>query len=389
MIQAEEFVRAAERRGLGFYCGVPCSYLQPLLNYVIGPSGLRYIGAANEGDAVATAAGVAVSGVGSVVLIQNSGLGNAVNPLTSLTWTFRIPVLIVVTLRGEPAGPADEPQHELMGQITTQMLSAMKIPWSYFPTESSQVGPGLDAALLHMREQSLPYALVARKDSIASFGMVAHRAAGASGMTSASSEPGTYTRREMLKALRSAYRTDDVIVTTTGYTSREFYDLGDASNHFYMVGSMGCASSFAFGIALAQPQRRVIVVDGDGAAIMRLGALATIGGERLPNLLHIVLDNRVHESTGGQPTASGTLDFCAIAAACGYPVATTVKTPEALAHHVRTGGNELSFLHVPIKPGIEKGLPRPTISPPVVARRLEAHLKTPCHAVNYSSHPVQ
>ena len=133
MIEARAFIEAARERGFGLYTGVPCSYLKPFINYVIDSDQLRYVGAANEGDAVAIGAGAQLAGTRSVVMFQNSGLGNAVNPLTSLTYTFRIPVLLIPTLRGEPGGPADEPQHELMGAVTTDMLDLMNIQWEYFP----------------------------------------------------------------------------------------------------------------------------------------------------------------------------------------------------------------------------------------------------------------
>jgi phosphonopyruvate decarboxylase len=389
MIDADLFVRAAQKHGLMFYSGVPCSYLQPLINFVSGSSQLRYVGAANEGDAVATAAGASLSGVGSVVLMQNSGLGNAVNPLTSLTWPFRIPILMVTTLRGEPGGPADEPQHELMGAITTQILTTMKIPWEFFPERPEQVEGAVDKAVCYMREASLPYALVLRKGAVAPFGIAANPPCRVNAKPRAPSGEGKYRRRDMLGAIRDSCREDDVIVATTGYTSRELYELGDAPNHFYMVGSMGCASSFALGIALTQSRRRVIVIDGDGAAIMRLGAMTTIGGQRPKNLVHIVLDNQVHESTGGQPTASGTIDFCAVAAACGYPHTVSADTPDALGALLRADDTELSFVHVPIQQGIERGLSRPGISPAAVARRLEALLKTRCTNGKYSSLQAQ
>jgi phosphonopyruvate decarboxylase len=155
MIPAARFIDAASERGFGLYTGVPCSFLTPLINRVIGEGmaaraapagGLRYVGAANEGDAVAIAAGAELGGLPSVAMFQNSGLGNAVNPLTSLAWTFRIPVLVIVTWRREPGGAADEPQHELMGQVTGPMLELMGIPWSLFPSRETEIDATLDRA---------------------------------------------------------------------------------------------------------------------------------------------------------------------------------------------------------------------------------------------------
>ncbi|MGB6308648.1 MAG: hypothetical protein WBF89_12750, partial [Steroidobacteraceae bacterium] len=151
MIEARHFVEAARARGFEWYAGVPCSYLTPFINYVLQDESLHYVSMANEGDAVALIAGVALGATSAapqrrgIAMMQNSGLGNAVSPLTSLTWTFRLPQLLIVTWRGQP-GVADEPQHALMGPITPAMLEAMEIPWELFPTQSSAIEPALDRA---------------------------------------------------------------------------------------------------------------------------------------------------------------------------------------------------------------------------------------------------
>src|ERR1700720_2097529 len=165
MIDARTFVEAARARGFGWYAGVPCSYLTPFINYVLEDSSLRYVSMANEGDAVALIAGVALGGTADgshgrgIAMMQNSGLGNAVSPLTSLTWTFRLPQLLIVTWRAQP-GIADEPQHALLGPITPDMLKIMEIPWELFPTESAQIGPALDRAVAHMDQNGRLYALI-------------------------------------------------------------------------------------------------------------------------------------------------------------------------------------------------------------------------------------
>jgi phosphonopyruvate decarboxylase len=374
MIEAGAFIQAARDQGFGLYAGVPCSYLKPFINYVIDADQLRYIGAANEGDAVAIAAGSSLGGQGAVAMFQNSGLGNAVNPLTSLTWTFRIPILVITTLRGEPGGAPDEPQHELMGQITTRMLETMEIPWRWFPTDAEQIDAVLATAVEHMRAHQRPYALVMRKGSVApaklrsapvTRDLVAHT----------TQRPAPRARREaMLRAVQAAAGPDDVLVATTGYTGRELFACGDQANQIYMVGSMGCAPTFGLGLAASQPARRVIVLDGDGAALMRLGALATLGYERPANLLHILLDNGIHESTGGQATVSRSIDFAAIAAACGYPRCRYAATPDALRRQVEDRRPGLCFVHAPIEPGIAADLPRPTLKPREVAERLRLNL---------------
>jgi phosphonopyruvate decarboxylase len=369
------FVAAALQRGLGLYTGVPCSYLTPFINHAINAGELRYIAAANEGDAVAIAAGAELGGRPAVVMFQNSGLGNAVNPLTSLTWTFRIPVLLIVTWRGEPGGHADEPQHELMGAITPPLLELMGIPWSLFPAKESEVGPALDRAMAHLHNERRPYALVMRKGSVADTRLSPSPRRAAPQPVAAMSRPAPREQRgAVLAAIRAAAGERDLLVATTGYTGRELYALGDTANQFYMVGSMGCAASVALGLAVARPDRRVIAIDGDGAVLMRLGALATIGAEAPPNLVHVLIDNGQHESTGGQATVSPGVDFCAIAAGAGYPAARAVGHAADVQALLADRAPGLRFLHVPVLPGVPAGLPRPAMAPAAVAERLRAWL---------------
>ncbi len=376
MIEAVTFGQAARDRGFSLWSGVPCSYLTPFINYVIDDPGARYVAAANEGDAVAIAAGASLAGGRAIAMFQNSGLGNAVNPLTSLTYVFRIPVLLIVTLRGEPGGPADEPQHELMGAITTRMLELMEIPWAYFPTDEADVGVVLDRVIDHFARAQRPFALVMRKGSVASHDLRSapkHRPCRKAVAGSASATP-LSSRKACLEAIQANTGTDDLILATTGYAGRELYACDDRPNQFYMVGSMGCVASLGLGLALTRPDRRVFVVDGDGSFLMRMGALSTIGYERPPNLTHIVLDNERHESTGGQSTLSHSVDFCGIAAANGYPAVAHIEDAEALAERLPASGNELTFLHLKIRPGVTDNLPRPKVTPVEVAARLRQTL---------------
>lgn len=373
MIQAEQFIQTAHEHGFAFYTGVPCSYLQSFINYVIDANALRYVGAANEGDAVAIAAGAELGGMRGVVMLQNSGLGNTVNPLTSLTHTFRIPLLLIVTLRAEPGGAPDEPQHQLMGAITTDLLELMDIPWSYFPAEQADIEPVLDRAIASMERTGRPYALVMRKGSVAKTALQAVPEKRSIQPVAAQAALAVAHRGDMLRAVQASAAPRDLLIATTGYTGRELYAADDRPNQLYMVGSMGCALSIGLGLAIAQPARRVIVLDGDGAALMRLGALATVGFERPANLIHVLLDNGMHESTGGQTTVSGSIDFCGLAAACGYPSVTALASPEELQNKIHTATRELNFIHVPVLPGVPE-LPRPEITPPEVAARLRAHI---------------
>ena len=375
MIEAGSFVAAAAKRGFSVYSGVPCSYLTPFINYTIGSDRLRYVAAANEGDAVAIAAGAELGGCGGVAMFQNSGLGNAVNPLTSLTWTFRIPILLIVTWRGEPGGHADEPQHELMGQITQQMLELMGIPWAWFPSEAAAVERTLQIAVAHMERTGTPYALVMRKGSVASCKLQSQpEVRPLFPVAAAERQLPESTRSDYLRVVQSAVSDTDLVVATTGYTGRELYASDDRENQFYMVGSMGCASSFGLGLALAQPERRVYVLDGDGATLMRMGALTTIGYQRPGNLVHILLDNGCHESTGGQSTVSHSVDFCAIAGACGYPDSRRVANAEALRLLLQSPPRMLRFIHAPMRTGVPDDLPRPTVTPVQVAQRLSRYI---------------
>jgi phosphonopyruvate decarboxylase len=382
MIQARSFVETAKMAGFSLYTGVPCSYVKPFINYVIDAPDLSYIGAANEGDAVAIATGAELGGRRAVVMMQNSGLGNAVSPLTSLNAIFRIPVLLIVTLRGEPGGPKDEPQHELMGQITTKMLETMNVAWSYFPTEESDVAAAIEMAVSHMAKTDLPYAFVMRKDSVAAHKLTS-RPATRELAPPPSTPPAPFadvaerpTRTEALSAVQKVTSPDgsDVVIATTGYTGRELYACEDRPNQLYMVGSMGCAAPLGLGLAWARPDRRVVVLDGDGALLMRMGALATIGYERPDNLVHVLLDNETHDSTGAQSTVTHSVDLGACARACGYPSVQRIRRAEELAEALRDGAKGLRFLHVKTKPGAPDDLPRPKITPREVAQRLRAHL---------------
>ena len=383
MIHARDFVDAARARGFYCYAGVPCSFLTPFINFVIGAAGLRYLSAANEGDAVAIAAGAWLGGQRAVAMMQNSGLGNAISPLTSLTYTFRIPVLVVCTQRGAPGG-ADEPQHELMGTITEKLFDTMGIPWATFPREIAAIAPTLDAVDQHMHANSLPYALIMQKGTCATFALAAS-AIPAARATVAVAGGGHYrtraqraTRRAALERVLAA--SDDrrtVVIATTGFTGRELYGLADRPQHFYMVGSMGCASSLGLGLALARPDLRVLVIDGDGAALMRMGNLATLGAYSPPNLVHVVLDNEAHDSTGAQATVTACTDFAALAAACGYGRVARSDDLTELADFLAPGKDSgTSFIHMKIATGAREDLPRPAISPPAVRARFMQHIGT-------------
>lgn len=383
MIEAAQFVEAARRRGFTWYAGVPCSFLTPFINYVLQDPALHYVSAANEGDAVALIAGVALgarNGERGVAMMQNSGLGNAVSPLTSLTWTFRLPQLLIVTWRGEP-GVADEPQHALMGPITPSLLETMEIPWEPFPREADAIEPALARAAEHMDKTGRPYALVMHKGSVAPYPLARQATARASSAPARAQWRNTPpdalpSRRDALERVIAHTPIDStVVLASTGFCGRELYALDDRPNQLYMVGSMGCVTPLALGLALARPDLHVVALDGDGAALMRMGAFATIGAYAPANLTHLLLDNGAHDSTGGQATVSAHVSFAGVAAACGYasaiegddlPVVDALFASQPAAH-ARSGPR---FARLTIRCGTPDGLPRPTITPTEVKARL-------------------
>ena len=391
MIEAAQFIEAALARGFSWYAGVPCSYLTPFINYVLQDPSLHYVSSANEGDAVALIAGVALGareGRRGITMMQNSGLGNAVSPLTSLTWTFRLPQLLIVTWRGQP-GTADEPQHALMGPVTPAMLDTMEIPWELFPTDAAAIGPALDRALAHMDATGRPYALVMQKGSVAPYALKpqdrpAPRARCAARTQWRGGVPDALpSRRDALqRVIAHTPAGSTVVLASTGFCGRELYALDDRPNQLYMVGSMGCVASFALGLALARPDLHVVAIDGDGAALMRMGNFATLGAYGPSNLTHVLLDNGAHDSTGAQATVSPNVSFAGVAAACGYASAVEGDRlqllDEVLAAAVPGEPGVLApgsrFVRLMIRAGTPDGLPRPTITPAEVKSRLARHI---------------
>jgi phosphonopyruvate decarboxylase len=278
-------------------------------------------------------------------------------------------------LRGEPGGPGDEPQHELMGAITTDMLELMQVPWEYFPDAEDAVADSLERACCAL-DAGRSFALVMRKGSVAKHALKSRAAVREPALFAGDIAAPVAQRHEILAAIQAhtGESTGAVLIGTTGYTGRELYACADRANQLYMVGSMGCAVSLGLGIALVQPQRKVVVLDGDGAALMRLGAQGIAGYERPANLVHVLLDNSIHESTGGQATVAPSVNFCAIAAACGYENVSSIATPDRVAEAVATSSSN-TFIHVPMLPGVPEDLPRPAVTPAAVGERFREFLK--------------
>ncbi len=379
MISAAEFFAAAARHGFDFYTGVPCSFLTPLINGALGRPALTYIGAASEGEAVAIAAGAWLAGRNTVVMCQNSGLGNAVNPLTSLNAPFRIPTLLITTWRGQP-GIGDEPQHQVMGQITHKLLSVIDVEYEAFPKTAQELPAALRRAAARMAGCELPFAFVMEQGSVRDDGLdLPARPRSDPGVREDLSMPGeSPSRAAVLERFLTLVDPAAAVIATTGKCGRELFTLADRPQHLYQVGSMGGASGMGLGVAL-NVSRPVVVLDGDGAALMKLGSFATIGVYAPAGLIHIVLDNGVHDSTGGQPTVSNSVDFAGVALACGYRHAVACATLDqfASAYRLAAAGPKPALIHARIASGSMSKLGRPTIAPADVARRFKAFLAQP------------
>ncbi|MER7986065.1 phosphonopyruvate decarboxylase [Streptomyces noursei] len=317
MISAADFTAVLHAHGVDFVSGVPCSYFNGPLVLLTGQG--RYVPAANEGAAWSLAAGATATGVRAAVFAQNSGLGNLINPLTSLSMPYRLPVLLFLSLRGWPDPEGDEPQHAVMGPATHRVLDALGV-WNHtLPAGCGR--PGLDAALhaaAHPLAQGRPAVVLVPKGTV-----------GTANGTPPPAGPGLR-RADAVRALVN-HLDATAVVATTGYTARELFAQKDAPHHFYLQGSMGHAAAFGLGVALSRPDERVLVLDGDGAALMHLGSMSTVGATAPPNLVHAVLDNGVYESTGAQPTTATATDFPGIGRATGYRTQALVHDEDQLA----------------------------------------------------------
>jgi phosphonopyruvate decarboxylase len=372
MIVANEFIDALLKRDFGFYGGVPCSFLTPLINRLMSRRDTIYFNATSEGEALAAATGAWVGGRKTVVMCQNSGLGNMVNPLTSLNRPFRIPTLLVVTWRGRP-GEYDEPQHSQMGQITPGLLGVLDIPWAPFPETLTEIATRLDQAESYMAEHRLPFALIMKNGDIAPEKLDPPETPSRPGgkVERRATDKAVPSRAQVLQRFLNLVPDDAAVIVTTGKSGRELFTLRDRAQQLYLVGSMGYASAVGHGLALTTA-RPVFVLDGDGAALMHLGNMASIGSTMPSNLVHILLDNGVHDSTGGQKTLSTGVDFAGVAHACGYRYSVSCNDLDTFADILLSPSLEggPTFVHVQIVPGSMAELGRPTISPDHVVRRL-------------------
>ena len=361
MISPAFFIETLQKQGIDFFAGVPDSLLKNICAYIANHVDSSHnIITANEGAAVGLAAGYHLAtGKAGVVYMQNSGEGNIINPLASLTdkEVYNIPVLLLIGWRGRP-GVHDEPQHVKQGKVTTGLLNVMGVNYEVLSKEEDKAAAQIAKAAKALKENQV-FALVIEKDTFEEYKL-----------QNVEVNDLTMTREEAIQAVASALGPKDVIVSTTGMISRELFEARAAwgqghERDFLTVGSMGHASQIALGIALEKKDRKVWCFDGDGATIMHMGSMAIVASKKPSNYVHVVFNNGAHDSVGGQPTVGLKIDLPAIAKAVGYTAAYSVSTKEQLNDQLK----QLSvpqgpiLLEVKVKKGNRKDLGRPTTTP--------------------------
>lgn len=357
MLDQEKVFRTLAENGVRFFAGVPDSYLNGFCNYALAHCGERNVIAANEGNAVAIAAGhYMASRELPLVYMQNSGQGNAVNPLASLAdeAVYAVPMLLLIGWRGQGDSEPNHPQHRLQGEITPGLLELLHIPYTVLTDDDAAFAETVRKAAAWCREKRHPYGLIAPKGVMAD-------------PDKPNNVDNVYpmSREEAIEVILEHMPADTIYSATTGRATRELFFLrekrGETKAHdFLNVGSMGHASSVALGIALARPGRPVVALDGDSAAIMHMGAMTMVSKVNAPNFLHVVLNNGAHESVGGQPSAGHLVDFTKIAEACGYEtVGHAVTTEEELVQAIETlrGCGRAAFIDCRIHKGLSRKLP--------------------------------
>lgn len=362
MISPNFFYNILAECGIDFYAGVPDSLLKNLCAYITDHAdGSHNIIAANEGGAMGLAAGhYLATGKIPVVYMQNSGEGNIINPLASLTDpdVYNIPVLLVIGWRGKP-GIHDEPQHVKQGKVTTGLLNVMGVDYTVLSKEEDKAETQIKKAVSYMESTGHCYALVVEKDTFDSYVL-----------QNVEKNDLTLSREDAIQTVAAALGEKDVIVSTTGMISRELFEYRTAMNEgherdFLTVGSMGHASQIGLGISLAKQDRKVWCFDGDGANIMHMGGMAIVADKAPKNYVHVVFNNGAHDSVGGQPTVGLKIDFPAIAKAVGYKHVYSVNTQDYLKEllvQIKEQEGPI-FLQVCVKKGNRKDLGRPTTTP--------------------------
>ena len=362
MIRPTYFYELLIKNGTDFFAGVPDSLLKNLCAYITDNAPAEnHIISANEGSATGLATGYHLAtGKIPMIYMQNSGEGNMVNPLLSIADpdVYSIPMLIVIGWRGEP-GVHDEPQHVKQGKVTCALLDAMKVPYEVLSDNEANLTAQFEKAYKYIKENNAQYAFVIRKGTFDEYKLVNNIPV-----------EGKMSREEAIEKIMLSADDRTAFVSTTGMISRELYEQRDKHNmgherDFLTVGGMGHASQIALAIAMQKKDRQVYCVDGDGASIMQMGGMATIGSRKPSNYVHFVLNNGAHDSVGGQPTVGREVDFCEIAEGCGYENVVKVTTPEELDAVLGDAETKekLTFVEVFVTKGARKDLGRPKSTP--------------------------
>lgn len=362
MITPNFFIEKLASLQIDFFTGVPDSLLKNICAYITdNSSSENNIIAANEGGAVGLAAGYHLAtGKIPVVYMQNSGEGNIVNPLMSLTdkEVYNIPLLLLIGWRGEP-GTKDEPQHIKQGKVTLSLLEAMGIKHEILSQKENECSIQLERAKKYMEETNEAFALIVQKGTFCDYKLQNDVETKLS-----------LSREKAIQIVASSIEEDAVIISTTGMISRELFEYRESvkqghEKDFLTVGSMGHASQIALGIALQQKKRKVYCFDGDGSSLMHMGSMAITASMDCKNYIHIVFNNGSHDSVGGQPTVGLKIDLCGVVKALGYKsvysVDTIVQLNEVLAKLKNFEGPV--FLQICVKKGNRKDLGRPTTTP--------------------------
>lgn len=357
MLDQKKVFDVLAEHGVTFFTGVPDSYLNGFCNYALANCGERNVVAANEGNSIGIAAGhYFASREIPLVYMQNSGMGNTVNPLASLVDenVYAVPMLLLIGWRGQGNTEPNHPQHKLQGEMTPGLLDLMHIPYTVLTDDDEAFAKTVEKAVDYCMSTRKPYAFIAPKGVMAD-------------PDKPNNVDNAYpmSREEAIEAVLDTLPNDTIYSATTGRATRELYWLREhrsegRAHDFLNVGSMGHASSVALGIAMEKPNRKVVVLDGDSACIMHMGAMTMVSKVNAPNLIHIVLNNGAHESVGGQPSAGHLINFTAIAEACGYAtVGKAVETKEELisALHTLQNSGRASFIDCRIHKGLNSKLP--------------------------------
>jgi len=361
-MKPEVFVQKIKNKSFSPFMGVPCSVFKSLLNYITTEPSLENYICSSEGESMGLAAGFALSDKTPVIYMQNDGYGNAVNPLSSLQLMYKLPALMLISWRAEP-GNKDAPQHKIMGETITQLLDIFYIPYKIL--SDSNLDESLQHAEKYIKSESKPFALIVKKGYFDTFKI------------NIENKRKLKPRVEYLEILYENIGEADILLGATGFSGRELYQTTKREGKFYMMGSMGCLPSIGLGIAIENPEKRIFVIDGDGALLMKLGTLSTIGFYSPNNLIHICFDNQEYESTGEQPTTSMTTDFSQIAKCCGYDEVFSIHEPEKFKTLLNGLGKQKApvFIHIQIKSGSIKGLSRPQESPEEMRDKLNKALR--------------